>query len=198
MSKIFARLRRATFTILPRAAPLLSFCPKSTPGRAFSVLTQIGRTFRIPLDYDHTTTLRVCIRLPAMAWTMVCGSWERKNRDDSIGYAEVQSPSCKPTPAGARTSRADRQLDVPAELPQLSLALPQLPLFLHLRLYDPGGSHARQFVSASPFVEVIPSGPVVHFTERSQGAPPITPPVHGTCEGGPPRTARCLLRNSSL
>ena len=27
-----ARLRRATFTILPRAGPLLSFCPKSTPG----------------------------------------------------------------------------------------------------------------------------------------------------------------------
>ena len=51
MSKIFARLRRATFTILPRAAPLLSFCPKSTPRRAFSVLTQIGRTFRMPSDY---------------------------------------------------------------------------------------------------------------------------------------------------
>ena len=46
-----ARLRRATFTILPRAGPLLSFCPNSTPRRAFSVLTQIGRTFRIPSDY---------------------------------------------------------------------------------------------------------------------------------------------------
>ena len=52
MSKIFARLRRATFTILPRAGPLLSFCPKSTARRAFSVLTHIGRTFRIPSDYD--------------------------------------------------------------------------------------------------------------------------------------------------
>ena len=41
----------ATFTVLPRAGPLLSFCPKSTAGRAFSVLTQIGRTFRIPSDY---------------------------------------------------------------------------------------------------------------------------------------------------
>ena len=39
------------FTILPRAGPLLSFCPKSTASRAFSVLTQIGRTFRIPSDY---------------------------------------------------------------------------------------------------------------------------------------------------
>ena len=51
MSKIFARAccaRRATFTISPRTGPLLLFCPKSTPGRAFSVLTQIGRTFRIP------------------------------------------------------------------------------------------------------------------------------------------------------
>ena len=48
----------------------MSFCPKSTPGRAFSVLTQIGRTFRIPSDYacdvgrtqslaTHTRTL-VC------------------------------------------------------------------------------------------------------------------------------------------
>ena len=53
MSKIFARLRRATFTILPRSGPLLSFCPKSTPRRAFSVLTQIGRTFRIPSDYGR-------------------------------------------------------------------------------------------------------------------------------------------------
>ena len=52
MSKIFARLRRATFTILPRSGPLLSFCPKSTARRAFSVLTQIGRTFRIPSDYE--------------------------------------------------------------------------------------------------------------------------------------------------
>ena len=43
----------ATFTILPRAGPLLSFCPKSTASRAFSVLTQIGRTFRIPSDYGR-------------------------------------------------------------------------------------------------------------------------------------------------
>ena len=51
MSKIFAaRLRRATFTILPWAGPLLSFCPKSTASSAFSVLTQTGRTFRIPSD----------------------------------------------------------------------------------------------------------------------------------------------------
>ena len=58
MSKIFARLRRATFTILPRAGPLLSFCPKFTARSAFSVLTQIGRTFRIPSDYgcSHVPT----------------------------------------------------------------------------------------------------------------------------------------------
>ena len=42
---------QSTFTILPRAGPLLSFCPKSTASSAFSVLTQIGRTFRIPSDY---------------------------------------------------------------------------------------------------------------------------------------------------
>ena len=53
MSKIYARAcGGATFTVLPRAGPLLSFCPKSTASRAFSVLTQIGRTFRIPSDYD--------------------------------------------------------------------------------------------------------------------------------------------------
>ena len=57
MSKIFARLRRATFTILPRAGPLLSFCPNSTPRRAFSVLIQIGRTFRIPSDYGNMVVM---------------------------------------------------------------------------------------------------------------------------------------------
>ena len=59
MSKIFARLRRATFTSLPRAGPLLSFCPKSTASSAFSVLTQIGRTFRIPSDYGEIALNRL-------------------------------------------------------------------------------------------------------------------------------------------
>ena len=54
MSKIFARLRRATFTTLPRSGPFLSFCPKSTARRAFSVLTQISaELFRFYLGYGR-------------------------------------------------------------------------------------------------------------------------------------------------
>ena len=54
----------ATFTILPRAGPLLSFCPKSTASRAFSVLTQIGRTFRIPSPLRLCSMAKKCCRSP--------------------------------------------------------------------------------------------------------------------------------------
>ena len=51
-------LRACGARLLPYFAPggpTLSFCPNSTPRRAFSVLTQIGRTFRIPSDYVAAT-----------------------------------------------------------------------------------------------------------------------------------------------
>ena len=53
MSKIFARACGARLLpFCPGRAHFLSFCPKSTHVRAFSVLTQIGRTL---LGYTLTT-----------------------------------------------------------------------------------------------------------------------------------------------
>ena len=72
MSKIFARLRRATFTILPRAGPLLSFCPKSTASSAFSVLTQTGRTFRIPSDYARAARRQRHVIINNYVMIVVC------------------------------------------------------------------------------------------------------------------------------
>lgn len=69
-------------------------------------------------------------------------------------------------------------------------------LFARRFSYSPGASQALQFVSSSPVEDFMPSIPVVHVTVVSTGAPPMIPPVQGTCDGAPVRTLRYLCRYS--